>query len=73
MEKRGTPTISICTDEFSPLGSMEAQALQMPRLPMAVIPHPLGGLKPEEVAEKARLAFQEVEKILHEEMKREAP
>jgi hypothetical protein len=52
---------------------MEAQALQMPRLPMAVIPHPLGGLKPEEVAEKARLAFQEIEKILNEEMKREAP
>jgi len=37
---------------------------------MAVIPHPLGGLKPEEVAEKARLAFQEVEKILNEEIKR---
>jgi hypothetical protein len=48
---------------------MEAQALQMPRLPMAVIPHPLGGLKPEEVAEKAKIAFQEIEKILNEAVK----
>lgn len=63
MEKRGIPTISICTDEFAPLGSMEAQALKMPHLPIVIIPHPLGGLKPEEVAERAKVAFQEIAKI----------
>jgi hypothetical protein len=67
LEKRGTPTISICTDEFTPLGKMEAQALRMPSLPMVIIPHPVGGLKPEEVAEKARVASQEVVSVLQQE------
>ena len=62
LEKRGTPTLSICTDEFATLGRMQAQALRMPRLPIAVIPHPLGGLKPEEVEGRAKGA---VEKILN--------
>jgi len=69
LEKQGTPTISICTDEFAPLGKMEAQALRMPFLPMVSIPHPLGGLKPEEVAEKAKVAFQEILSILDKEMR----
>jgi hypothetical protein len=42
---------------------MEAQALKMPHLPIVIIPHPLGGLKPEEVAERAKVAFQEIAKI----------
>jgi hypothetical protein len=69
LEKRGTPTITICTDEFATLGSMEAQILRMPRLPIVTIPHPLGGLKPEEVAGRAGLAFQELVKFLNKEMK----
>jgi len=48
---------------------MQAQALQMPHLSMVIIPHPLGGLKPEEVAQRARIAFQETEKILARERK----
>jgi len=64
LEKRGTPTLSICTDEFLSLAEMEARALRMPRLPIAVIPHPLGGLKPEEVVEKARIVLQEILNIL---------
>jgi hypothetical protein len=67
LEKRKTPTISICTDEFLSLGRLEAQTLQMPRLPMVSIPHPLGGLRPEEVAEKARMAFHEILRILRKE------
>jgi len=66
LEKRGTPTLSICTDEFAPLGRMEVEALKMPRLPMVIIPHPLGGLRPEEVEEKARAAIDEVLKALGE-------
>jgi hypothetical protein len=36
----------------------------MPRLPLAIIPHPLGGLKPGEVVEKAKIAFREIVKNL---------
>jgi hypothetical protein len=35
-------------------------SLGMPRLPLAIIPHPLGGLTPEEVREKADSIFEEV-------------
>jgi len=64
LERRGTPTITICTDEFLSLAKIEAEVLRMPRLPVAIIPHPLGGLKPEEVEEKAKVAFQEILSIL---------
>lgn len=39
---------------------MEAQTLGMPHLPIVVIPHPLGGLKPEEVEERAKGAVEEI-------------
>ena len=42
---------------------MEAQALQMPRLPIVFIPHPVGGLKPKEVAERALVALHGIETI----------
>jgi len=38
---------------------MEAQTLGMPHLPIVVIPHPLGGLKPEEVEERAKEVIKE--------------
>jgi hypothetical protein len=60
LEKRGIPTISICTDEFAPLGRMEAKTLRMPHLSIVTIPHPLGGLKPEEVVAKSEIAFQAI-------------
>ena len=63
LEKRGTPTLTICTDEFGPLGAMEARSLQMPRLPIVLVPHPLGGLTPGEVEERARVAFQEIVRL----------
>ena len=32
----------------------------MPGLPIVIIPHPLGGLRPEEVAAKSKFAFEEI-------------
>jgi len=64
LEKRGTPTLSICTDEFASLGKMEARALRMPHLPIATVSHPLGGLKPGEVAEKTRAGLHQIVKFM---------
>lgn len=46
---------------------MEACALQMPRLPIVFIPHPLGGLNPTEIEEKAIIALREITTILDRE------
>ncbi len=46
------------------MGRTEAQALGMLGLPLAVIPHPLGGLRPEEVWARADGAVAEVVYVL---------
>lgn len=58
------PTACICTDEFAPLGQSEAEALGMSTLPIAVIPHPLAGLPPEEVERRADVVLEEVIHVL---------
>jgi hypothetical protein len=64
LEKRGIPTVVICSDEFAPLGRAESRTLGMPGLPIAVIPHPLAGNKPDEVKHKATVIADEVVAIL---------
>ena len=53
MERRGVPTVTVCTHLFVRLGEVERRALGMPELPMAVAQHPFGGLKAEVVQAKA--------------------
>ena len=60
LEKRRTPTVSVCTNEFLPLGRVEAEALNMPYLAILEIPHPLGGIKIEAVRAKADDAIGEL-------------
>lgn len=60
LEKRRTPTISVCTNEFLALGRVEAEALNMPYLAILEIPHPLGGSKREAVRAKADDAIDEL-------------
>jgi len=43
----------VVTDQFLTLAQMLAAADQIPDLAMAVMPHPIGGLTPEEVRAKA--------------------
>ncbi|MEE8304937.1 MAG: hypothetical protein V3S24_21160 [Candidatus Tectomicrobia bacterium] len=64
MEARGIPTVMICTDEFSLLGRSEAESLGMPSLPIALVPHPLGGQKPESIEHKAAAAITQIVEIL---------
>ena len=53
LEKRGIPTVSICSHEFAYLSRVQAQGLGMPHLAIVIIPHPIGGIDPKEVARKA--------------------
>jgi len=64
LEKRGIPTAVICSDEFAPLGRAESRTLGMGGIPIAVIPHPLAGNRPDEVKKKAAAVAEEVINIL---------
>jgi hypothetical protein len=58
------PAVLLCTDEFSQLGRHEAESLGMPALPIALVPHPLGGQQPEHIREKADKALAQVFRML---------
>lgn len=46
-EKRGIPTATICTTAFDPLARAQLKAIGMPDLRYVLVPHPVGGRKPE--------------------------
>ena len=51
------PTVTIVSDLFLDLAKSIASARGLPELKLAIIPHPLGGLPPEEVRAKAAKAI----------------
>jgi hypothetical protein len=52
--------VTICTEAFIGLAREESRNLGMPELPIAIIRHPLGGLKGEQVAQRSREALEQV-------------
>ena len=66
MEKLGIPTATVCSDEFYSLGKAEAQCLGVSGLPIAVVPHPVAKLLPDEVAGLARDVVDEIYRLWHE-------
>ena len=51
---------------FVPLAKSVSTAKGLPSLPLVVVPHPLGGLAPEEVQAKADTAIDQVVQLLTE-------
>ena len=64
LEQRGVPTATMGTFEFEALARLEAKNRGIEALPLALVPHPLGGLHEEEVVKKADLALQAVLKAV---------
>ena len=58
LERRGIPTVTVCSHLFQRLGNVERRSLGMPDLPMAIAPHPIGGLPAETAAAKADALFE---------------
>jgi hypothetical protein len=52
LETLGVPTVVIGTDEFAELARLESRNRGLPGLPLALVPHPLGGIGKEEVLRK---------------------
>ena len=60
LEQHGIPTVVMGTLEFEQLARLEAKNRGLEALPLALIPHPLGGIREEEVLKKADLAVEVV-------------
>ena len=64
LEQRGVPTVVMGTFEFEQLARLESRNRGIEALPLALIPHPLGGIHEEEVLRKADLAIEAVLKAV---------
>jgi hypothetical protein len=64
LEQRGVPTVTMGTFEFEALARLEAKNRGLEDLPLALVPHPLGGIPEDEVVRKADLAIEAVLKAL---------
>ncbi len=60
LEQHGIPTVVMGTKEFETLATLEARNRGLADLPLALIPHPLGGIREEEVVRKAELVIEGV-------------
>jgi hypothetical protein len=60
LEQLGVPTVVLGTVEFETLARLEARNRGIADLPLALIPHPLGGIHEDEVLRKADLAIDTV-------------
>jgi len=64
LEQRGVPTVVVGTSEFEALARLEAKNRGIETLPLALVPHPLGGIQEDEVKKKAELAVNAVVRAL---------
>jgi len=64
LEQRGIPTVVMGTYEFEQLARLEAKNRGLADLPLALILHPLGGIREDEVLKKAELAVEIVRKAV---------
>ena len=64
LEQRGVPTATLGTFEFEALARLEAKNRGIEALPLALVPHPLGGIAEDEVMKKADLAIEAVVKAV---------
>lgn len=64
IEKMGIPAVVICTSEFEQTGKAIAQMRGLADYPFVVIPHPIGTLSEEALADRAKQALSEVIRLL---------
>ena len=63
-EKRGIPAAVVITEPFMPTADAIGRLAGMPGYPYVVLPHPVGSLGPEEVAERADRIVERIEALL---------
>jgi len=64
LEGKGIPSVVMGTFEFEQLAKLEAKNRGIADLPLALILHPLGGIREDEVLKKAELVIDVVVQAL---------
>jgi hypothetical protein len=64
LEQKGIPSVVMGTLEFEQLARLESKNRGLADLPLALIPHPLGGIPEDEAIKKADLVIDAVVKAL---------
>jgi hypothetical protein len=57
MERKGIPSVSLCTSGFLNAAAMKASMLGMPNLPVVGIPFPFASLPPEQARVRGKEAY----------------
>ena len=60
LENRGVPTVVVCTSPFLDSAHIHARILGCPDFQPIVVPHPLGGLTPDQVSQRAAAAEEQI-------------
>jgi hypothetical protein len=64
LEKRGIPTACVITHQFTRAGNAKARRNGYPDFQYAMVPHPIGNLKPEQIKQRALEVLPQVVEIL---------
>ncbi len=64
LEKQGTPAAAVCTDAFDGSAHAVANSHGIPWYPFAVVDHPIGPLKPEELQSLGKEVVDRVDWLL---------
>jgi hypothetical protein len=64
LERRGIPAAVVCTDAFERMGRATAEVAGLPGYPFALVPHPIGRLRPSELQARAQDALPQVVALL---------
>lgn len=62
--KRGLAAVTVCSTAFVTLGRAQASALGCKTLPIAVVPHPFGLRRREEIRELAAQCADDIARLL---------
>lgn len=63
-EKRGIPTACVITHQFTRAANAMARRNDYPDFQYAMVPHPIGNLKPEQIRQRALEVLPQVIEIL---------
>jgi hypothetical protein len=64
LEKRGVPTACVITHQFTRAANAMARRNDYPDYKYAMVPHPIGNLKPEQIRQRALEVLPQVIEIL---------